>query len=294
MTQDWGSLLDAPADLIGMTRENLDVTNSLAARDKLQTLNPDWVINASAYTAVDAAESDPVSAYAVNCEAPECLASACQSIGAKFVHISTDYVYSGEGSTPVSETQSMGPTSVYGASKLAGDLLVARACNEHIVLRTAWVFSATGNNFVKTMLRLAADRPQIDVVNDQWGGPTSAAGIGHAIASIIRSIYGIESSGGNASHLWGTYNFSGEPYVNWMQFAETIFDQAESKGVLKSAPRVQPITTEQFVTAARRPSNSRLLNHKIRGAFGLPPDNWKSALGDVLDQLMAQRSGEIR
>lgn len=289
LMQDWGALVGGdPIDVIGMTRENLDVTDPLATRERLQTLNPDWVINASAYTAVDTAETDSVSAYAVNCEAPECLASVCHSIGAKFVHISTDYVYSGQGSVPVSEIQAIGPTSVYGASKLAGELLVARACKEHIVLRTAWVFSATGNNFVKTMLRLGTDRKQIGVVNDQWGGPTSAAGIANAIGSIIRSVYETESSGGSANHLWGTYNFSGEPYVNWMQFAETIFNQAQSKGVLKSVPQVQPITTEEYVTAARRPSNSRLSNDKIKRAFGLPPDNWKRALGDVLDQLMAQ------
>ena len=214
---DWPSFLDGhDVEVISFTRAELDVTNEAAVRETLSQVKPDWVINASAYTAVDKAESDSVAAYSVNALGPELLARSCAELGAKLVHISTDYVYPGEGSAPLTEDDAVGPTGVYGASKLAGELLVSRAYPEHIILRTAWVFSASGGNFVKTMLRLGANRERLSIVSDQWGGPTSACGIARAIAVIVAGLNVRDARSVALAQHRGTYNFSGEPHVNWV------------------------------------------------------------------------------
>jgi dTDP-4-dehydrorhamnose reductase len=252
-------------------------------------IKPDWVINASAYTAVDKAESDSVAAYSVNAMGPEILARCCAELGAKLIHISTDYVYPGEGSAPLTEDDAVGPKGVYGASKLAGELLVSRACKEHIILRTAWVYGASGGNFVKTMLRLGAERKTLTIVSDQWGGPTSAVGIAGAIATIVGGVTDRDARSEGLSNLWGTYNFSGEPHVNWSQFAEVIFSEGASMGLMSSEPDIESITTEQYPTLANRPFNSRLSNQKIADVFGLQPDDWKASLKDMLVELREER-----
>ena len=287
---DWSSYLaEHKVEVISFTRAELDVTNEAAVRTTLSEVKPDWVINASAYTAVDKAESDSVAAYSVNAVGPEILARYSNELGAKLIHISTDYVYSGEGSAPLTEDDAVGPTGVYGASKLAGELLVSRACKEHIILRTAWVHGASGGNFVKTMLRLGADREKLTIVSDQWGGPTSAVGIAGAIATMIGVVTDQDAGSEDLSHLWGTYNFSGEPHVNWAQFAQAIFSEAVSLGLISSEPVIASITTEQYPTPAKRPFNSRLSNQKIADVFGLQPDDWRASLKDMLVELREAR-----
>ena len=287
---DWSSYLaEHKVEVISFTRAELDVTNEAAVRTTLSEVKPDWVINASAYTAVDKAESDSVAAYSVNAVGPEILARYSNELGAKLIHISTDYVYSGEGSAPLTEDDAVGPTGVYGASKLAGELLVSRACKEHIILRTAWVYGASGGNFVKTMLRLGADREHLTIVSDQWGGPTSAVGIAGAIATMIGVVTDRDAGSEDLSHLWGTYNFSGEPHVNWAQFAQAIFSEAVSMGLISSEPVIASITTEQYPTPAKRPFNSRLSNQKIADVFGLQPDDWRASLKDMLVELREER-----
>lgn len=289
---DWSSYLaEHKVEVISFTRAELDVTNEAAVRTTLFEVKPDWVINASAYTAVDKAESDSVAAYSVNAVGPEILARYSNELGARLIHISTDYVYSGEGSAPLTEDDAVGPTGVYGASKLAGELLVSRGCIEHIILRTAWVYGASGGNFVKTMLRLGADRESLTIVSDQWGGPTSAVGIAGAIATMIGVLTDRDAGSEDLSHLWGTYNFSGEPHVNWAQFAQAIFSEAVSLGLISSEPVIEPITTEQYPTPAKRPFNSRLSNQKIVDVFGLQPDDWRESLKDMLFELREERGG---
>ena len=298
---DWSSVgLDGNSEITAFSRADLDVSDLDSIHRTIKELKPDWVINASAYTAVDKAESESANAYAVNAFGPEQLALACASTGARLVHISTDYVYPGEenveekrkvgdagnaGSVALSESDPVGPTGVYGASKLAGELLVKNACPEHIILRTAWVFGLYGNNFVKTMLRLGAERDELGIVADQWGGPTSARGIANAIASIVAHVTRCESEGGDLASLWGVYNFSGEPHVNWAQFAETIFDRATALGVLARGPKVNSITTDQYPTPAKRPANSRLSNEKVSEVFGIPPDDWAAAVDELLTEI---------
>ena len=287
---DWSSYLaEHKVEVISFTRAELDVTNEAAVRTNLSEVKPDWVINASAYTAVDKAESDSVAAYSVNAVGPEILARYSNELGAKLIHISTDYVYPGGGSAPLTEDDAVGPTGVYGASKLAGELLVSRVCKEHIILRTAWVYGASGGNFVKTMLRLGADRKNLNIVSDQWGGPTSAVGIAGAIAAMIGVVTDRDARGEDLSQCWGTYNFSGEPHVNWAQFAQAIFSEAVSLGLISSEPVIEPITTEQYPTPAKRPFNSRLSNQKIADVFGLQPDDWRASLKDMLVELREAR-----
>ena len=287
---DWSSVgLDANSKITALSRADLDISNLDSIHTTIKELKPHWVINASAYTAVDKAESDSAKAYAVNAFGPQQLALACAAIGARLIHISTDYVYPGEAvegnAVALSESDPVGPTGVYGASKLAGELLVKNACPEHIILRTAWVFGLQGNNFVKTMLRLGGERDELGVVADQWGGPTSARGIAIAIASIVAQVTRCESEGEDLANLWGVYNFSGEPHVNWAQFAETIFDRAAALGFLARVPKVNSITTDQYPTPAKRPFNSRLSNEKVGEVFGIFPDDWQAALDELLTDI---------
>ena len=295
---DWSALgLDANSDITALSRADLDASDLDSIHGIIESLKPHWVINASAYTAVDKAESDSANAYAVNAFGPEQLALACAAIGARLIHISTDYVYPGEenvgeerevggaGIVALSESDPVGPTGVYGASKLAGELLVKKSCSEHIILRTAWVFGLHGNNFVTTMLRLGAERDELGVVADQWGGPTSARGIAKAIASIVTKMTRAESEGDDLESLWGVYNFSGEPHINWAEFAETIFDRAAALGLLGRVPKVNSITTDQYPTPAKRPANSRLSNDKVSKVFDIAPDDWKAAVDELLIDL---------
>ena len=295
---DWSSMgLNANSEIIALSRADLDVSDLDSIHGIIESLKPHWVINASAYTAVDKAESDSANAYTVNAFGPEKLALACASIDARLVHISTDYVYPGEesveegrkvgdlGIAALSESDPVGPTGVYGASKLAGELLVKNACPEHIILRTAWVFGLYGNNFVKTMLRLGAERDELGVVSDQWGGPTSARGIAKAIASIVTEVTRRESEGEDLASFWGVYNFSGEPHVNWAQFAETIFDRAAALGFLARVPKVNSITTDQYPTPAKRPFNSRLSNEKVGEIFGIAADDWQASVDELLTEI---------
>ena len=287
---DWFALgVDENLEITALGRVDLDISKLGSIHRTIKELKPHWIINASAYTAVDKAESDSANAYAVNAFGPEQLALACAAIGARLVHISTDYVYPGEviegEGAALSEADPVGPTGVYGASKLAGELLVRNACPEHIILRTAWVFGLHGNNFVKTMLRLGAERDELGIVSDQWGGPTSARGIAKAIASIVAQVTRCESEGNDLASLWGVYNFSGEPHVNWAQFAETIFDRAAALGLLARVPKVNSITTDQYPTPAKRPANSRLSNEKVGEVFGIAPDDWQAAVDELLTDL---------
>ena len=230
----------------------------------------------------------------VNAFGPEQLAFACAAIDARLIHIYTDYVYPGDAvdgnGAALSESDPVGPTGVYGASKLAGELLVKKACSEHIILRTAWVFGLHGNNFVKTMLRLGAERDELGIVSDQWGGPTSAKGIAKAIASIVNEVTRRESEGDDLLSLWGVYNFSGEPHLNWAQFAEIIFERATALAVLARGPKVNSIASDQYPTPAKRPANSRLSNEKVNQVFGIVPDNWKAAIDELLIDLKSADS----
>jgi dTDP-4-dehydrorhamnose reductase len=262
-------------------RDILDVADLPALTDFLEVNAPDWVINATAYTAVDAAEKEAFQAHSVNEHAVRIMAEHCAARNSKLVHISTDYVFDGLGERPLSEASAVAPLGVYGASKLSGEEAIRAVLAQHLVLRTAWVFGASGGNFVKTMLRLAETRPELGVVDDQHGGPTSARSIAKAISCMVLQMCGAQST----DERWGTYHFTGNPFVSWAEFAKEIFQQAKQRGMVSDAPAVNAISTGQYPTQAKRPQNSRLDCSKITRVFGVEPDNWSASLGEMLDEI---------
>lgn len=272
-----GSCLCVQAEGLGwrvaaVDRNELDITDPEAVLKLVTEWQPRVIINAAAHTAVDKAETDREASYAVNRDGPAYLAAAAVRVGAILLHISTDYVFAGDQDGLYSESDPVAPQGVYGASKLAGEVAVSAACPQHLILRTAWVFGEQGNNFVKTMLRLGAQREEMGVVADQFGGPTYAADIAAALLEMARQALVPGFKG------WGLYHFSGEPHVSWFEFAQAIFAQAAHQGVLPKVPHVRPITTADYPTPARRPANSRLDCRKIQHVFGIQPSHWQQAL----------------
>lgn len=267
-------------------RGTIDVTDAAATQAAIRKIRPAIVLNASAYTAVDRAESEPAAAFAVNRDGAATLAAVCVELGIPLIHVSTDYVFDGE-SGPYTERSAVAPRSVYGDSKLQGEIEIRSRLERHIVLRTAWLFSSFGHNFVKTMLRLGATKSEIQVVDDQFGCPTPAAALAQAIIALA------EKAVGGGSLAWGTYHFAGQPATTWRRFAEHIFDRAAAIGFIDSVPKVVPITTAQYPTAARRPANS-VLNCDALAALGLAAPDWRGALAAVLDDLrLARIAGSV-
>jgi dTDP-4-dehydrorhamnose reductase len=262
--------------LAAFGRDSVDITEHDAVVAAVARERPDIVINAAAYTAVDRAESEPDAAWAGNCTGPANLAAACHGAAIPLIHLSTDYVFDGSKTAPYREDDPVKPLGIYGSSKEAGDRAVRDALARHVILRTAWVYSAHGHNFVKTMLRLAGERPLLRVVADQIGSPTSAADIAAAIGAVVQRL-----DAGNSS--WGTYHFAGGGAVSWHGFAEAIFELAEPwRG---PPPRIEAITTADYPTPARRPANSVLDCSRIGEVFGIVPRPWRQALAEVIGEL---------
>jgi len=263
--------------LVPLDRGTIDITKSAFVSAILSRERPDLAINLAAYTAVDRAEIEPEAAWAVNCAGAAHVAAACYETGTPLIHISTDYVFDGHKTEPYREEDPVAPLGVYGCSKEAGERAVRAALESHLILRTAWVYGAHGANFVKTMLRLAAERPLLRVVADQRGCPTSAAEIATALIVIARHL-----ERGDAR--WGTYHFAGGGAVSWYGFAEAIFDLAAPR--LVARPQLVAIGTEQYPTPARRPMNSVLDCRKINDVYGISPPAWQAALAPVIEQLI--------
>ncbi|UPR47532.1 dTDP-4-dehydrorhamnose reductase [Vibrio cyclitrophicus] len=261
--------------VLALDREHLDITNQDAVHAAIAEFQPTIIINAAAHTAVDKAEEEVELSYAINRDGPKYLAQAAQSVGAAILHISTDYVFEGNKVGEYVETDATNPQGVYGESKLAGEIAVAEACEKHIILRTAWVFGESGNNFVKTMLRLGENRDALSIVGDQFGGPTYAGDIANTLIQIAKLI-----NQGDAVEC-GVYHYSGLPHVSWFDFADAIFDVAVEQGVLEKKPRLTSITTDQYPTPAKRPSNSRLSTEKITLGLSVKASDWKAALNNI-------------
>lgn len=260
--------------VLALDRSQLDITNNKQVNAIVHEFHPTVIINAAAYTAVDKAETESELAKSVNYNGAKNLAEAACEVGAVIIHISTDYVFSGNKSGLYSEADKVNPQGVYGQTKLEGEQAVALACPAHIILRTAWVFSEHGNNFVKTMLRLAKTRENLGVVADQFGGPTYAGDIAKAIITITKAI-----SNGNTAY--GIYHYSGTPHVSWQQFAVEIFKVAQEQSVINSLIIVNAINTENYPTPAKRPANSTLDCSKITNVFSIKPSNWRVALKNI-------------
>lgn len=265
---------DPSIDFLALGRLELDITNAEQVNKIVSEYKPSVIINAAAYTAVDKAESEVELANAINNLGPKNLAKAAAQINAAIIHISTDYVFAGNKDGLYTETDEVNPQGVYGQTKLAGEQSVAQECDAHIILRTAWVFSEYGNNFVKTMLRLAQTRDTLGVVGDQFGGPTYAGDIAKAIISIVQQLQ-------QGTTKFGVYNFSGYPHVSWHEFAKEIFTKALSQRAIETPVTVNAISTFEYPTPAKRPANSKLDCSKITTNFSIQPSDWKAALNTI-------------
>lgn len=272
-------------EVVALDSQACDLGDPEAIRRWVREVQPAIIVNAAAYTAVDKAESDPRQAYAINAEAPAVLAEEAARLGALIVHYSTDYVFDGNREQGAySETDEPHPLNVYGASKLAGEQAVARATRQHLILRTSWVVGAYGNNFAKTMLRLAAEKEQLNIVADQWGAPTSAALLADVTAHMLREHH--QRSAGDFPY--GLYHLTATGDTNWHQYARHVIEHARAAGkplrVAENA--IQPIATSDYPTPARRPLNSRLSTSKLQEAFDLRLPDWKDGVNHILEQLI--------
>lgn len=253
-------------------RSAADLTDPDACARIIAGSRAKMIINAAAYTAVDAAETDEDTAQIVNAAAPTAMACAAADIGAAFVQLSTDYVFDGRGHAPFAPDAPVAPLGAYGRSKAAGEAGVRAAGGAAVILRTSWVFSLHGTNFVRTMLRLSSVRKTVPVVADQFGGPTPAGDIADAVLKIASQL-------AKRPKLAGTYHFSGAPDASWAEFAREIFTQAGNDTF------VQEITTAEWPTPARRPANSRLDCHSTFDTFGIARPDWRAGLAQVLTQM---------
>lgn len=272
----------APVDwtLAAPTRAELDLADPVALAAIVAQGGWDAVVNAAAYTAVDRAEGDVVAAWQANALAPAALAAATAQAGIPIVHVSTDYVFDGSKAEPYDEADPVAPIGVYGASKEGGEQAVRTANPRHLILRTAWVVSADGANFVKTMLRLGADRPELRVVADQHGCPTAAADIAAALVRVVTRLLQPEPP-------HGTYHFVNAGEATWHALAEAVFARAGTHG--RAVPRVVPITTADYPTPARRPAHSRLATARITRDFGVRPRPWRAAIDEIVDRLTQEQ-----
>jgi len=265
-------------EVIGANHQSLDITDAEAVHSTIKQLNPDAVVNAAAYTAVDKAETEKALAFAVNRDGPENLAKACSDMDIPLLHYSTDYVFDGRKTTAYVETDSTVPLGVYGESKLAGEQAIADNCEKHLIFRTSWVFSAYGNNFVKTMLRLGAEREVLGIVADQFGKPTSAAEIARISLHILQQ----------PIQNWAIYHLAQPDPISWHGFAQALFQQAREAGRALKIKDIRAVTTADYPTPAKRPANSVLDCQCLEQTFKLNIRPWRESLAQVIKELVKQ------
>jgi dTDP-4-dehydrorhamnose reductase len=267
-----------------LSHEDADITDARMLTDVTRKFRPDVVVNAAGYTAVDRAESEADVAMAVNSDGARNVARAAASAGAPVIHISTDYVFNGEARSPYEPDAKTAPVSVYGKTKLAGESAVLDENPNHVIVRTSWVFSHRGANFVRTMLRLGEERDELRVVEDQIGRPTSATDLASALLIVALAII-------DNPALAGTYHFANAGETSWFGFAQGIFEQARALGE-RHTPRIVPIPTSEFPTAAQRPAYSVLDTTSFSERFGVEPRSWQSAVRDTV--ALSLRNNPVR
>lgn len=278
--------LDGHHDIVALDRAQLDLTDTDAIRRVVQSVRPELIINPAAYTAVDKAESEPELAHAINAIAPGVMAEEAAKLNAGLIHFSTDYVFDGSKDTPYIETDVVNPLSVYGRSKLAGEVAIQSVGLPHLILRTSWVYGPHGKNFLKTMLRLSAERDQLKIVADQWGAPTSSNAIATAVNQLLNAWQMCTASQS------GIYHFTNSGSTTWHGFTCAILDAYEAQAVLLGllalkvkASAVGAITTADYPTPAVRPHNSRLDQTKLNQTFGVALPAWEQSLQAVMQQI---------
>jgi dTDP-4-dehydrorhamnose reductase len=270
-------------EIVALGRPELDLVGDVEAIVRaVEETAPDIVVSAAAYTAVDKAESERDLAFAINARGAGAVATAAERLGVPVVHISTDYVFDGSKTTPYVESDAPNPVSVYGASKLAGEQAVLEACRNSVILRTAWVYSPFNANFVKTMLRLAADRDEVGVVADQQGNPTSALDIADAILAVAANL-----AGSDDRELRGVFHMTGQGEGTWADFAEHIFAASASAGGPSAS--VRRISTADYPTPAKRPANSRLDSSKLHEIHKVRLPHWHTSTEEVVTRLVEEQ-----
>jgi dTDP-4-dehydrorhamnose reductase len=274
---------DTPGE-IGGVRRRADFTQPGSLVALVKAVAPDVIVNAAAHTAVDTAESEPEVARTINATAPAVLAREAKTRGALLVHYSTDYVFDGSGHHPRDEGAPTGPLSVYGRTKLEGEEAIRASNCRHLILRTSWVYAARGANFAKTILRLASERDELSVIDDQVGAPTGAELLADVTAHAVRSVLAKPS-------LVGTYHCTAAGETSWFGYASFVIEHARALGhpVKTKAGQVRPIPTSAYPTPARRPLDSRLDTSRLRGAFGLHLPQWQIGVARMLDELLQSR-----
>ena len=271
--------------VVGLGRKELDLSDREQIQEQISKVKPDIIVNAAAYTAVDKSEKEPEMAMAINALAPKAIAIAARDLDAKVLHISTDYVFDGQNHTPYLETDPTNPLGVYGESKLLGEQGVRENCDRHIIFRTAWVYGSRGHgNFVKTMLRLGAEREELQVVADQIGSPTWSYDIARAITQLL-------SKSLQDPSINGTYHFSNSGVASWYDLAVATFTEAKQLGFGLKIERVLPITSAEFPTSTQRPHYSVLSKAKIVETLGVYPPHWRESLKQMLAQWQLQDKG---
>jgi dTDP-4-dehydrorhamnose reductase len=272
--------------ITGVDRDQFDLADPEQTRALIARIEPEIILNAAAYTAVDRAESEPEINYAINAEAPRVLAEEARKRGALFVHYSTDYVFNGGKPGPWVESDATGPLNAYGAAKLAGEQAVQTVGGKFLIFRTSWVYGPDGNNFLLTMLRLGREREKLSIVDDQVGAPTTSIALADATHAIVSGV--LDGRFGKAGEWAGLYHMTCGGSTSWFGFAQAIFRRAAELGISK-APALTPIATKDYPMPAARPRNSLLSNEKLRTRFGILLDPWETALDEVF-----QRLGESR
>jgi len=263
-----------------LSRQDADINDTVVLEKIIADKGVTAIINAAAYTAVDKAESEPDLARRVNVDGPTALAKLSARFDIPLLHVSTDYVFDGNQQTPYVETDATGPTGVYGQTKLDGELAIQRHATKYIIMRTAWVFSEYGNNFLKTMLRLAKERDTLGVVADQVGCPTYAGDIAQALISVARQLHEAEEQNLPEAR-YGIYHYAGDEAVSWHGFAMAIFEEAHQQGALVKIPVVNAIATQDYPTPAKRPAYSVLDAAKIYVDYGVKASAWRFAVSEI-------------
>ncbi|MGE9761899.1 dTDP-4-dehydrorhamnose reductase [Pseudomonas sp. PDM20] len=273
--------------LITCDRAMADLNSVEAVNDLIAKLRPQIIVNAAAYTAVDKAETDEAGARRINTEAVQAMAAAAAKSDAWLVHYSTDYVFSGEGHTPYTETSVTGPRNIYGRTKLDGEEAIRASGCRHLIFRTSWVYAARGNNFAKTILRLAGERTELKVIADQIGAPTSAELIADITALVLARLGHAPRLNTSAS---GTYHLVAAGETSWHGFAQFIVQQAQQQGLALKCPAdlVLPISTAEYPLPAHRPANSRLATHKLQSTFGVTLPEWQHHARRLVHELTRQ------
>lgn len=282
-------------ELMALDRHSTELCGDLAdlkgIAETVRSIQPNVIVNAAAYTAVDKAESDAEIAQIINAVAPGVLAQAAHAAGAWLVHYSTDYVFDGSGSKPWLETDPTGPLNVYGRTKLEGEQRIASQCAKHLIFRTSWVYAARGGNFAKTMLRLAQERETLDVINDQFGAPTGADMLADVTAQAIAQVMAQEP---RQPGLAGLYHLAAGGETTWFDYAKYVIDESiqAHKAIKIIANRIESVATSAFPTAAARPHNSRLNTDKLRHTFGLQLAPWQQGVARMLAETQTLASAQ--